>query len=278
MSAPEKTSQSPKRKEGAKRAVRFVVRGHARAVAAIAATAFLGGVAEALFLITITRTGFAIKDGNDRIGVVSDWSLSLGSTLLIAVALIAFRVVLAALASWQSANVATRVVAQIRERLSQAFLDSSWETQQAQKSGSLQELLTTYSHQADLLVTNLTIAAVMLGNLVALLSMAIAVDPVGAFVLVVSVTALGLLLRPLRAAVRRRARKQTSAGMDFAVSVNEVSELGFELHVFHVQGKAQARVRQAIEQARKATASTQLAAGLSTPIYLGLAYLAVVGA
>ena len=36
----------------------------------------------------------------------------------------------------------------------------------------------------------------------------------------------------------------TSPDIHFAISVNEVSELGFELHVFHVQGKVQARVVQ----------------------------------
>ena len=66
--------------------------------------------------------------------------------------------------------------------------------------------------------------------------------------------------------------------MEFAVSVNEVSELGFELHVFHVQDKAEARVAEAIERVRKATERFQFAAGLSTPVYIGLAYLALVGA
>jgi ATP-binding cassette subfamily B protein len=254
------------------------MRGHRRAVAMIAATAFLGGLAEALFLITVTRSAFAITNGHDRIGIVSGWFLSVRFTLLLAVALIAIRIVLAGYASWQSADVATRVVADIRHRLGRAFLDSSWEVQQAQRSGSLQELLTTYSSQASGLVGSVTQGVVTGANLVALLGTAVAVQPVGALVLVVSVTVLGLLLRPLRSAVRRRARTATTAGMDFAISVNEVSELGLELHVFHVQGKAQARVGEAIERARKAAARLQFASGLSTPVYTGLAYLAIVGA
>jgi ATP-binding cassette subfamily B protein len=231
-----------------------------------------------MFLILVTRTAFAITDGQDQIGVVSGWSLSVRATLLLAVSLVFLRIALAGFASWQSANVSTRVVAGIRHRLSRAFIDASWEVQQAQRSGSLQELLTGYSGQASSLMSCVTQGVMAGANLVALLGMAVAVDPVGALLLVISVTVLGLLLRPLRSVIRRRARASTAAGMDFAISVNEVSELGLELHVFHVQGKAQARVGKAIERSRKVGANLQFASGLSSPVYSGLAYLAVVGA
>ena len=264
--------------ESAKRAVGFVAGGHGRAVAKMAATAFLGGLAEALFLVTVTRAALAITDDEDRTTIVSDWSLSVRSTLLLAVLLIIIRLVLAGYANWQSANISTRVVARIRHQLSRAFLDASWEVQQTQRAGSLQEFMTTYSEQASILMSNVTQGVVTAANLVALLGMAVAVDPVGAIVLVGSVTVLGLMLRPLRRIVRRRARTASAAGMDFAVSVNEISELGLELHVFHVQDKAQARVEDAIDRARRARARLQLASGLSTPVYVGLAYLAIVGA
>jgi ATP-binding cassette, subfamily B, bacterial len=221
---------------------------------------------------------FAVTNGHDRIAIVSGWEASVGFTLLLAMGLIAFRMALAVYATWQSARVASGIVADIRQRLSQAFLDSSWEVQQAQRSGSLQELLTTFSGQASSMVGSLTQGVVSGANLVALLGTAVAVQPVGALVLVVSVTLLGLLLRPLRSLVRRRARRANNTGMDFAVSVNEVSELGLELHVFHVQARAQARVGDVIEQARKAWTSLQFASGLSTPVYTGLAYVAIVGA
>ena len=127
-------------------------------------------------------------------------------------------------------------------------------------------------------MNSLTGGVVTIASLVALLGAAFVVNAVGALILIVSVTVLGLLLRPLRRIVRHRARTATTAGMDFAISVNEISELGFELHVFHVQDKAEARVGEAIERARKTNARFQFAAGLSSPVYTGLAYLAVVGA
>jgi len=254
------------------------MRGYGRAVAIVAGAAFLGGLAEALFLITVTRAAFAITNGQHQIGIVSGWYLSIPLTLLLAVGLVTVRVALAGYASWESATVGTRVVAGIREHLSRAFLDSRWEIQEAQRSGSLQELLTSYSNQANGLMGSVTQLVVTGANLIALLGTAVAVQPVGALVLVLSVTVLGLLLRPLRSVVRRRGRASTEAGMDFAVSVNAVSELGLELHVFHVQDRAQNWIGAAIEKAQKASASLQFASGLANPVYTGLAYLAVVGA
>jgi len=233
---------------------------------------------EALFLITVTRAAFAITDGTERIGIWRGWSLPVESTLLLAVALVAVRITAAGYSTWQSAKVATGVVAGIRERLGRAFLESSWEVQQAQRAGSLQELMTSYSNQASGLTSSVTAGVVTAANLIALLGIAFAVDAIGALLMIASVGILGFLLRPLRSAVRRRARASATAGMDFAISVNEISELGFELHVFHVQGKARARVAAAIERARAASASVQFVTGLSTPVYLGLAYLAIVGA
>ena len=265
-------------RQGPKAAVRFVMRGYGRAVTAIAATSFLAGLAEALFLLTVTRAAFAVTKGEDGIELASGWMLSVRSMLLLALVLIAARLSLAGLGAWLTAKISTRVVADIRLRLSRAFLASAWEVQQAQRAGSLQELLTGYSYQASRLMSSVTQGAVTFANLVALLGTALVVDPVGALMLVASVSILALLLRPVRSVVRRKARASTEAGMDFAVSANELSELGLEIHVFHVEGEAHALVSDAIERARKADAVLQFASGLSTPVYMGLAYLAVVAA
>ena len=248
-----------------RRALKFVLVGHRRMIATIATSAFVGGLLEALFLVMVTRAAFAVANGQDRIGILSGRSLSLPSALLLAVGLISIRMVLAAYAAWESANLSAGTVARIRGTLSAAFLDSSWEVQQAQQAGSLQELLTTYSGHASYMVSNLAQGVVSAANLVALLGMAVA-------------GMLALPLRPLRRLVGRRGDAANRIGMDFATSVNEVSELGLELHVFQVQEEAKTAMGATIERARRAFARYQFIAGLGTPVYTGLAYLAVVGA
>ena len=259
-------------------AVDFVVRGNRRGMAWMAATAYLGGLAEALFLVAVTRAAFAITGGKDRIGIVAGWFLSVDHTLLLALSVVILRVSLAAFTSWRAAWLSTRVVARVRHRLASAFLDAAWETQESQRAGSLQELLTTFSGYASAMMTALNQGVVSTANLIALIGIAVAVEPLGALVLVVSVGILGLSLRPLRSLVRRRSHAAAVAGMDFATSVSEISELGMELHVFHVQDAARDRVDRLIDEAREKSRGLQFASGLSTPIYSGLAYLALLGA
>ena len=233
---------------------------------------------EALFLVIVTRTAFAITDKKDNVELISGRTLSVNSTLIVALALIAGRIALAAIASRQQANLISDAAALQRRRFASAFLDASWEIQQSERSGSLQELLTTYSGQVSGLISSLSGFALSLANLVAMLGVAIGVNPVGALVLVVSVGVLGSSLRPIRAAVRRRSRASSIVGMEFATSLNETSELGLELHVFHVQDAARARLDALIDRVSETARRQNYAQGLISPVYSGLAYIALLGA
>jgi ABC-type multidrug transport system fused ATPase/permease subunit len=189
--------------------------------------------------------------------------------------LVVVRIAAAVSATWQSAVLSTRVVARLRTRVARAFLDADWEVQQGQQAGSLQEFVVGYSNQASALMNSLSSGFVALANLVALLGFAILVDPLGAVVMILSVFVLGSLLRPLRAAVKRRANISQVAGMEMATAVNEVSQLGMELHVFHVQDRAAERLGLRIDRSQKTSRSVQFASGLSAAVYSGLAYIAL---
>ena len=129
--------------------LRFVLKGYHRALALVAAAALAGGLAEAVFLVTITRAALAITDGAERVGIVAGWFVSINQMLLLAVLLVVVRVALAGLSIWQSARVSTSVVARIRGRLSRAYLESSWEVQQNQQTGGLQQFVLGFSGKAS---------------------------------------------------------------------------------------------------------------------------------
>jgi ATP-binding cassette, subfamily B, bacterial len=261
-----------------KSAVSFVVRGYKWTIAGMAVMAFLSGLVEALFLITLTRAAFAIPDGAARIPLMWGRSLLVVHIVLLLVALTAIRTALAFYTTWQAADVSTKIVAHLRHRLSCAFLDASWEVQQDQRSGSLQQLLTSHSDGAASVINALNQSVVSSANLVALLGMAAVADPAGALIMVVSVAVFAMLLRPFRARVKHRGTESTAANMDFAVAVNHVSEMGLELHVFQVQREAHARVGEAIERARIARRRLATSLGVTPTMYTGLAYLVVVSA
>lgn len=258
--------------------VEFVIGGRRPSLAFVAGASFVGGFAEALFLVLVTRSAFAITEGKNRVGVVASWYLSINLTLGLGFLLVAARVAMASWAGLHSSRLASGAVADVRADLATAFLTSSWETQQRQRAGSLQELLTTYSGNINGLMTGVVQGVVSAANLLAMVGLAVSVDPLGAVLLVVMLGILSLGLRPLRRVVRRRSAASTHAGMEFATSLNEVSELGLELHVFHVQEEAQRRVKELIEETRSRSVRLQFAAGLATPLYSGMAYVALLGA
>lgn len=256
----------------------FVTSGRWLRLAGLGAAAFIGGMAEAIFLVIVTRLAFAITDGVSQIGTIAGWYLDRTSALVLALLLVAARLGFAALASRQGAALGATVVADVRRRLTSAFVHATWRVQQAQRAGSLQELLTTFTGQAGMAITGVAQGVLAGANLLALLGIAIAVDPVGAVVIVVSVGVLGMLLRPLRSAVRRRSDAATRAGMEFATSVNEISQLGLELHTFHVQDAAEQRVAQRIDEAQRLSTRLNFVSGLTSPLYASVAYLALVAA
>ncbi len=268
----------PWRAHDLRAAAQFVMRTQWVSISKMAGAAFLGGLAEALFLVTVTRAAFAITDHRSQVGVVSGWYVPVSLVLLLGLGIVAARIALAIYSSRKSAAVTADVVADARHHLAESFLHSSWRVQQEQRGGSFQELMTEYSGQASALVSNLNQVVLAGANLLALIGMAVGVNPVGALVLVVSVAALGLLLRPLRSVIRARARRATESAMDYAVSVNDVAELGLELHVFHVQAAAQHRVGRHVDRVRENTQRLQFATGLTSPVYSGLAYVALLGA
>lgn len=252
-----------------------LLRGQRPKLAGIGVTSLISGTSEALFLVVITRTAFAITDGNDQVGVFAANYVSVPVALLLALVLVAARMVSALLSTWQSVQLSSQAVADLRCRVSAAFLGASWEVQQDQPEGSLQQFLLAYSGNANGFLGGVGQVVITSMSLVAMLAIAIIVDPVGAAVLVAAVVVFAMLLRPLRAAVRRRSREATEASMEFAISVNEVSQLGLELHVFQVQEQAKEGVVDLIELNRVTEVRHAFTAGLTGPLYTGLAYVAL---
>lgn len=196
--------------------------------------------------------------------------------LLLGVTLVCIRVGFALIANSQAASLSSSTVARIRHNLARAFLGASWPVQQSQSGGSLQEFISSYSNYATSMMAGLNTGMIAAANLAALICLAVAVGPMGALTLIIAVSVLGLALRPLRAVIQQRSRTLTRTGMDLAVSVNEVSDLGLELHAFQVQDAAAERVDNLIDRTQHHSRRLIFTQGLFAPFYIGMAYMAVI--
>lgn len=255
-----------------------LLRGHRGGLAALSVASLLGGLAEAALLVVITRAAFAVANGQKSIGTLGGVSLSVGGTVLLALALVVGRVVLAVAANEVSATLNAAVVRDLRTTLAIGFLRSTWPAQQQSRAGALQELVSTYSNAGSTLMSSATSAVIAAFNLLALMVIAVAVDPLGSLIAFGVLGALALCLRPLRKGVRSQARRFTDDSMEVAVATNEVSGLGMVVHTFDVRGAVGERVAGLLDLSAASTSKLIRLRGLVPAIYNGLAYLALVGA
>lgn len=250
--------------------------GKRRAIGSLSLASVLGGFAEALLLVTVTRTAFAVTDSADQVEFLGGRSFPIGQSIALAFALVLVRVALAVGATWQRSRLSTAVVVEQRRQLAGAYLRSTWSAQHGERAGRLQELLTTFSQRGANLVNALMQGITNGFSLMALLVSAIAIDPVASMVVILAVAVLSLCLRPLRSAVRRQARESADTGMIYATALSEISQLGMEMHVFGVQRQTERRVSGLLEENAITARRLSFLTGLVPAIYTGLAYVALV--
>ncbi len=267
---PESARQTP---------TKALLRGRGVQVSLLAGSSLLGGLLEATFLVLIARIGFAItSDGGGDVDEFLGIGLSVGEADLAALGLLAARVAFAIISNTLSARLTAQVTADIRHDLSSAFLRASYTTQQRERAGRLQELLTSFAYQGSMLVSNIATMITNGFNTAAMLILAVAVNPLASLVAAAVVSLLVLALRPVRGKVRRSALRSGEEGVAFAGQLSELSQLGLEMHVFNVQRATERRVAHLIDENAAAMDQVTRFKGLVPIIYTALAYLALTGA
>ena len=255
-----------------------LVKGHRPAVGLIAATSMIGGFAEAVFLVVITRAAFAITDGQKAMGVLANREVAVSTAMLIALGIVLLRISMAVAANWYSTRLNTDVTHQLRLRLTSAYLRSRWSAQQGAEGGRLQELVSTYANAGSAIIGSFTSGLVAALSVGSMLLLAVAVDPIGSLVAVGAVGILGSLLRPIRRRVGMSARRAADDGMQMATSTSEISGLGMAIHVFDVRGQVASRMHDMLNRSMRSSRRLNLLRGLVPAIYSGLAYVALIGA
>jgi ATP-binding cassette subfamily B protein len=257
--------------------IRRALRGRSRKVAWLGFTSFAGGLSEAVFLVLVTRTAFAITDDADNVGFIASASLSLPAALAVSLLLVIARVGFGVVGSSQAATLSAAVVRDVRLDLARSFIRASWSSQHGERAGRLQELQTTFAGMGAVLISSIATCISTGVNLLALLLMAVAVDPIASLVVIGAVALLGSVLRPLRSAVRRQAQRTGESGMEFATALSETSQLGLEMHIFGVQSEIEQRIEALIEHDASVSRRLGFLRGLVPSVYSGLAFVALVG-
>jgi ATP-binding cassette, subfamily B, bacterial len=251
-----------------------------RSVVVLAICSIFSGFAEAGTLAVIAQVAATLVGGRKHVhfnhGPIHV-DASLGTMLLVALALVVVRILLQFPISTLPARIASDVQATMRTNLFDAFTRASWTIQSQDREGQLQETTTSQvmsatggALQATSLVTSTFTFLVLLGT-------AVALNPLAAGGVALTTIALFALLRPLRKHGVNNARALSKAQVEYASGIAESIRVAEESHVFGVSHAQRGRIVQLAEQAREFYYRTQLLNRLVLNFYQSLIYLLVVG-
>jgi ABC-type multidrug transport system fused ATPase/permease subunit len=239
---------------------------------------FISGVMEAAFLVLVARVGLAVAEGDSTVSFFNASSVSVNQALGITALMLIIRLASALLGVRVSMGLTYRISVGLRTRLSHAFLRSSWAIQQSQPAGILQQLVVTFPNQGSVLITQLANSLGAALTLIAMLGVAVAVDPPATLVVLLVLILLGTILRPLRGRVNRRSDDSIDPQVAFSNGVAQVGTLGLEIQAFGVQKQSEEYLDDLIATDATAQRRVGLIAYSVSPIYISLAYGAVIGA
>jgi ABC-type multidrug transport system fused ATPase/permease subunit len=235
-------------------------------------------LAEATILVLITRLAFAISEGDEEIDLIGGQVVGIAGAFGLSLVLVAVTIGLQVTAAWRGSQLNAVVIADVRLDLSEAFLDAKWSAQHGERTGQLQELLTTFIRGGAQLIGAVSTGTVAAVGLLALLVTAAFVDPMATLLLFALICVLALATRPLNRVVDKEAERTAEAGMDFATSLSEVSQLGLEMHIFNVQPSAKSRLRALIQRNRVTNQRLDFWYQFIPTTYATMSYLALIAA
>lgn len=241
-----------------------------------AVTAFLGALVEAAFLIGVTASLLALA-GGVRMVAVGPFQLTLEAALGGGAVLLALRLVLGLLALHIGATMTATVTQQNRVQIARAFINASWEVQQSEPAGRLQELLVSFVYRITTAMQNLVALISAALNLVAFVGTGILVQPMVTGVMLGALAVLATVLAPVRRWIRRDSGAQARAAIEFGNTIAEMSALGSEMHTLGVRHQFSRRIERISQRNADLLKRVQILTGSLAPVYTFLAYAAVLG-
>jgi ATP-binding cassette subfamily B protein len=250
------------------------------AVGMLAVSSVLLGFVEAGMLALVAQIAAAIATGAHRVHMHSGslrLNASVGTLLLVTLALTGARLVLQVPISTLPARIGADVQARLRRNLLHAYTRASWEVQSSDREGHLQETMTSQVVQATAGAVQATTLLTSLITFVVLLGSALALNVIAAAIVLVAAVVLFGLLRPLSALGSRRARALSRAQLEYAGGIGEAVRVAEDTQVFGVATAQRARIGELVDTACELFYRTWMIGRLVPNLYQSMIYLLIVG-
>jgi ABC-type multidrug transport system fused ATPase/permease subunit len=198
----------------------------------LSVASFVSGAVEAAFLVVVTRTAVAITNGRIRVGLTGAIFTPVSMALTVAAVLIAGRLLVTVLTSVISTSLTEDAATDLRGDLASSFLESNWATQQNEPAGRLMQLMTSFVQQAVSAISSMTSTINIFLNLLAMVMIAVFVDPIASLVILVALFTLASLLAPVRTKIKQRSKIAAKTQKSYAEVVSELGLMGLEMQTF----------------------------------------------
>ena len=250
-------------------------------IAALIITSAILGFFEAGVLVLMMRGAVAITSGDKTIDIVAGplnvENMSMGILFGIAVGML---VLIIAGRWWSSALIAktsAQTLSTTRKRMLRAFIHSGWPLQSGERSGHLQEQLTTNVVLVSQASLTLASGAAAAFQFLALMISALVIQPAAAVLITLSVGVLYLMFRPLSTSARRLSRQAVDANKIYAGEVADAVTMTLEVDTFDVGDALSDRIDLVVDDVARVYRRQKFVAKLLPSLYQNAVLVVVLG-
>ncbi|HUQ64311.1 MAG TPA: ABC transporter ATP-binding protein [Acidimicrobiales bacterium] len=198
----------------------------------------VSGLMQAAILLIVVRSAAGLspdaKQLRGSFGPIDLSGFSTGTLLGAGIALVLAAMTIELASAYVAARLSTRTQHRLRSEVLHHFTEATWSTQQAERRGELDQLLTTNVGWSAIVVMSATTGAAALASFFTLFGTALLIDPFAAVLVIAGLMGLLLMVRPLTLRAKRLGRLNTTANKRYASILSEHVSLSKELRSFGV--------------------------------------------
>ena len=256
--------------------LRHLIRGKRMSAVSQVALSFLEGALEAAILTLFARLALrAVTTDTDSVFVPGLGSRSISFSLVLLVALIAFRLGAALLNVVFATRIQFGLVRAIRKIALDAYSASSWSSQSKFDDGELQQLVVTLPNGISSQVSGLILNCGHIAVMIAMLGYSMLTDARLTSLLILVIILSTFVFRPLRALIKRGAARTLNAQKDLSNGVAQLVRIRFEVQTLGLSEVASVGVRNIVETEASQSERVGRLRGSVSPLFTSVTYLTV---
>jgi ATP-binding cassette subfamily B protein len=231
----------------------------------------VGALSQAALLLVVSEVVVAGVQGEHRIHARIGPSFSSRTAIVVCLVALLLFFSTSVLGTLLSSSLSEQALTSTRIRVVTGFFRSNWSLQSTERLGHVQQLLGMNSGATTSVVSSLTGGLQSLLMVLALLGVALAVNPIAAAVVLVVGFVLLQMLRPLNIRSRRANRELSKTTRAMATQVTEYTRLSRDFRLFGVENRVMDRLRKVIEDTGRKYRSTQRLGSIAPTLYQSFA-------